>query len=106
MSVPYERHLFVCTNQRVEEHPRGCCAARGSEELKAAFKAAVKARGLRGRVRAQASGCLDVCEQGAAVVVYPDAVWYRGVTLADVDEIVDRHLIGGEVVERLVFTSA
>ena len=52
-------------------------------------------------MRANASGCLDACEFGVSVVVYPEQVWYGGVTTADVDEIVERHLIGGEVVERL-----
>ncbi|MEZ6195038.1 MAG: (2Fe-2S) ferredoxin domain-containing protein [Planctomycetota bacterium] len=102
MPVPYERHLFVCTNRREDGHPRGCCAARGAEEVRDAFKAAVAKRGLRGRVRAQQSGCLDVCEWGVTVVVYPEAVWYRGVTVADVDEIVDEHLVAGRPVDRLL----
>lgn len=103
MPVPYERHLFVCTNRRADDHARGCCGSKNSEELKAAFKAAAKERGLRGRVRAQASGCLDVCERGPTVVVYPEGVWYGGVTLKDVDEIVDEHLVHGRIVERLRF---
>ena len=98
----YERHLFVCLNERPPDHPRGCCAAKGSADLRAAFKKALKERGLAGRIRANAAGCLDTCENGISVVVYPEAVWYGGVTLADVDEIVERHLVHGEVVERLV----
>ena len=97
-----ERHVFVCTNQRPAGSPKGCCADKGSEEIRAAFKANIAERGLRSRIRANSAGCLDACEYGPAVVVYPEAVWYAGVTLADVDEIVQRHLIGGEVVERLV----
>ena len=98
----YQRHLFVCVNCRPEGHPRGCCADRGAEDVRAAFKKALKKRGLAGRVRANAAGCLDTCENGVTVVVYPEAVWYGGVTLADVDEIVTRHVLGGEVVQRLV----
>jgi len=65
------------------------------------FKQKLAERGLRSTVRANQSGCLDQCEHGPNVVVYPDAVWYGGVTLADVDEIVDSHIAGGIPVERL-----
>ena len=98
----YQRHLFICENRRPSGHPRGCCAERGSEEVRSAFKKALKKRGLAGLVRANAAGCLDTCEQGVTVVVYPEGVWYGGVRLEDVEEIVERHVVGGEVVERLV----
>jgi (2Fe-2S) ferredoxin len=98
----YLRHLFICENRRPSGHPRGCCAERGAEEVRSAFKKALKKRGLAGLVRANAAGCLDTCEQGVSVVVYPEGVWYGGVRLEDVDEIVQRHVLGGEVVERLL----
>jgi (2Fe-2S) ferredoxin len=97
----YTRHIFICENVREPGHERGCCAAKGGPELRQAFKKAVKQKGLRESVRANAAGCLDACEFGAAVVVYPDAIWYGGVTLADVDEIVDSHILNGKPVERL-----
>jgi len=97
----FRRHLFVCENQRPEGHPRGCCAARGGKELREAFKAEVRRRGLQDLVRVNAAGCLDACAHGATVVVYPEGVWYGGVAPADVPEIVERHLAGGEPVERL-----
>ena len=97
---PYKQHVFICTNRRPEGDPRGSCAATNGDAVRDAFKEAIKARGLKG-VRANASGCLDQCAQGCAVVVYPEAVWYGKVTPADVPEIVERHLAGGEPVERL-----
>jgi len=98
---PFERHVFVCTNRRETGHPRGCCDPSGAEALHKAFKQAVADRGLNRRIRANRAGCLDQCEHGPTVVVYPDAVWYGGVTPADVAEIVDRHLAGGTPVARL-----
>jgi (2Fe-2S) ferredoxin len=97
----FQHHLFVCENTRDPGDPRGCCSARGSAAVMEAFKIAVKQRGLKGLVRANRAGCLDACAHGPAVVVYPDEVWYGGVTVADVPEIVERHLVNGEPVERL-----
>jgi len=98
----YQRHVFICVNKRPPEDPKGCCSAKGSEEVRALFKKGLKERGLNRIVRANAAGCLDACGFGATVVVYPDAVWYGGVTVNDVEEIIEKHVIGGEVVERLV----
>lgn len=98
---PYKRHVFICTNRRPDTDPRGSCAAKGSEEVREAFKVALKQRGVGKQIRANAAGCLDMCAQGCSVVVYPEGVWYGHVTVQDVDEIVDRHLLGGEPVERL-----
>lgn len=97
----YRYHIFVCENVREPDHPRGCCSAKGSPAIREAFKEAIAARGLRSSVRANRAGCLDACEHGVSVVVYPDDVWYGGVTLADVDEIVQSHIIEGTPVERL-----
>ena len=99
--APFERHVFICTNQRSADHPRGCCNPDGSEALHKAFKRALAERGLSRRIRANKAGCLDQCEHGPTVVVYPDGVWYGGVTEADVAEIVDRHLGEGQPVSRL-----
>lgn len=97
----FERHLFICGNQRPAGHPRGCCDPAGNADLQRAFKTALALRGLKGRVRANKSGCLDQCEHGPNLVVYPDGVWYGGVTAADVDEIVESHIVNGRPVERL-----
>jgi (2Fe-2S) ferredoxin len=98
----FERHVFVCTNRRPEGDPRGCCAAKGSEKVRDLLKKGLKARGLNRRIRANTAGCLDACATGVTVVVYPEGVWYGGVTASDVDEIIERHLVGGHVVERLL----
>ncbi|RMG16445.1 MAG: (2Fe-2S) ferredoxin domain-containing protein [Deltaproteobacteria bacterium] len=97
---PWTRHIFICTNERPPGHPRGSCAARGSEALVPAFKQALKARGLDRTVRAQRAGCFDYCEGGCVVVIYPEGVWYGGVTPEDVEEIVAA-LETGRTVERL-----
>ncbi len=100
MPPPFQRHVFVCTNRRPDESPKGSCAAKGAEELPLAFKKAIDAKGVKG-VRVNKAGCLDACERGCAVVVYPEGVWYQKVTPADVDEIVESHLKQGVPVERL-----
>ncbi len=98
----FQRHVFVCTNERPPDNPKGSCKAKGSQEVRDALKKALKARGVTTEVRANNAGCLDQCANGITVVVYPEQVWYGHVTLADVDEIVDKHILGGEVVERLL----
>lgn len=97
----YDRHIFVCINERPDGHPRGCCLHKGGQEVRDRFKELIAARGLKSRVRANNAGCLDLCERGITVVVYPEAVWYGGVTVDDVEEIVSQHIIGGKPVERL-----
>ncbi len=102
MAAPQlDRHVFVCTNQREPGNPKGDCLSKGGEAVRDAFKTAIAQRGLKGRMRANAAGCLDQCAKGVAVVVYPEQVWYGGVTAADVPEIVEQHLVGGVPVERL-----
>ena len=98
----FERHVFVCINERVPGHPRGCCSAKGSVSIREALKARCKLEGLGARVRINKSACLDQCEHGPTIVVYPDAVWYGFVKMEDVEEIVQSHLIGGAPVQRLV----
>jgi len=99
----FEKHIFVCANQRDEGHPRGCCDPTGEAALQKAFKKKLAEHGIRGDVvRANKSGCLEQCEHGPTVVVYPDAVWYGRVTEADVEEIVTSHVVGGKPVERLI----
>lgn len=98
----FERHVFVCINQRAPGAERGCCADKGGKAVRDRFKKLLAGRGLHEIVRANKAGCLDQCERGVTVVIYPEQVWYGGVTTDDVAEIVERHIVGGELVERLL----
>lgn len=97
----FTHHLFVCGNVREPGHPRGSCGASGGATLRDVFKAELKRAGYRGVARINQAGCLDQCEHGPVVVIYPQAVWYGGVQAADVPRIVARTLIGGEVLDDL-----
>ena len=97
----FDRHVFICTNRRPDESPKGCCASKGADAVRDEFKRLLHERGLKKGMRANAAGCLDQCARGVTIVVYPEQVWYGGVTVADVPEIIDSHLVGGVPVERL-----
>ena len=97
----FKRHVFVCHNTRPEGAPRPSCTPNGSSDLHARLQQLVKAAGLGGKVRINKSGCLDQCEHGPTVVVYPEAVWYGNVRPEDAEAIVEEHLVGGRPVERL-----
>ncbi|APZ44133.1 (2Fe-2S) ferredoxin domain-containing protein [Acidihalobacter ferrooxydans] len=96
----YERHAFFCTNQRED---KACCQNHDASALRAYAKERTKALRISGagRVRVNIAGCLGRCEEGPIVVVYPEGVWYTYRDRADVDEIVEEHLLHGRVVERL-----
>ena len=99
-----KRYLFVCINRRAEDNPKGCCAAKDSEEVYKALKGEIAARGLaKLEARVCTSSCLDQCATGVTVLVEPDHFFYGHVTVADVSQIVDG-LVKGEPVKRLVVT--
>ena len=102
MSSYYERHIFFCLNER--DNGENACAQHGAQAGFDRCKARVKGAKLAGpgAVRVNRAGCMDRCAGGPVAVVYPDAVWYTYVDQHDIDEIVDSHLIGGKVVERLL----
>lgn len=102
----FTHHIFICGNQRSPDHPRGCCDSSGGEALRSKFKTAIKERGLGPLVRANKAGCLEQCELGPAVVIYPQGIWYGNVTLQDVDRIIDETVIGGNVIEELLIPDA
>jgi (2Fe-2S) ferredoxin len=97
----YERHVFFCCNQRLPGEV--CCNNHGAQEMREYAKGKIKALRLSGpgKVRINSAGCLDRCNEGPVMVVYPEAVWYTYVDREDIDEIIREHLQGGRVVERL-----
>jgi (2Fe-2S) ferredoxin len=98
----FAKHIFICTNQREPLDSRGSCGERGGLEVAEAFKKKLHDAGQKRIVRPNKAGCLDQCAKGVCLVVYPEQVWYGKVTLADVDEIVQQHILGGKPVERLL----
>lgn len=97
----YKAHIFCCTNERPAGHKRGCCKEKGAEDLRNYMKARVKEEGIEG-ARVNVAGCLDRCELGPVMVIYPQGTWYTYRTRDDVDEIIQTHLKGGKIVDRLV----
>ena len=97
----FDRHVFCCTNLRADDHQRGCCAAKDAVALRDYMKAQAKARRVR-NVRINASGCLDRCELGPTMVIYPEGIWYRYESRQDLDEILQTDLLGGGRVGRLM----
>ena len=96
----FTKHIFICMNQREVGHPRGCCDASGQGELQRLFKVKLAQRGIQ-LVRANKSGCLDQCELGPTVAVYPEGVFYGAVRPEDIEEIIESHIVNGKPVERL-----
>jgi (2Fe-2S) ferredoxin len=101
----YEAHVFCCTNRRPAGHPRGCCAEKDGEALRDHMKSRAKALGLK-NVRINNALCLDRCELGPTMVIYPEGVWYACKTKEDVDEVLEKHLVQGGRVERLMLQTA
>ncbi len=97
----YQHHVFFCLNQR--ENGEACCANLGAEAAFDHMKARIKQLNLSGKglARINRAGCLDRCGEGPVLVIYPQAIWYTFVDNADIDEIIDNHLVNGKVVERL-----
>lgn len=98
----YDKHVFFCTNQRAEGE--SCCNNLGAQKLRDYTKDKIKALGIsteKNRIRINSAGCMDRCDYGPVMVVYPEAVWYTYVDESDIDEIIESHLKNGKVVDRL-----
>lgn len=97
----YEQHVFICMNERDDGRP--CCAQQGAQAAQEHMKRRIKQLDLngQGKIRINKAGCLDRCEEGPVMVIYPQGTWYTYVDQEDLDEIIDEHLVGGKVVSRL-----
>lgn len=97
----FHKHILICTHERAQGNSRGCCKHSGSEEVLLEFKKLITDMGLKRKVRANQSGCMDQCAKGPVVVVYPDNVWYGGVSKEDVPKILHEHVLGGRLLANL-----
>ncbi len=97
----YDKHIFICTNQRAEGAARKSCGEANGLAIVESFKKKLKERNLPIKLRAQKSGCLDICDFGQTIVIYPEGIFYVGVQLTDIDEIIEEHIINNRIVERL-----
>jgi (2Fe-2S) ferredoxin len=98
----YRKHVFVCVNERDESDARGSCSAKGSREFRDQLKQEIKSRKLHTKIRINQAGCLSTCNRGISVVIYPQGIWYGKVSLSDIPEIVEKSLVGDEIIERLL----
>ena len=96
----FSTHVFCCENKRDKDDSRGSCQRAGGSKIRDYMKSRCKKLGLP-KTRINSSGCLDRCEMGPVIVVYPQGVWYHVANEDDAEEIIQKHLIGGEIVERL-----
>jgi (2Fe-2S) ferredoxin len=102
----FEHHVFFCMNIREATdaaEPRACCGGTAASAAQQHAKKRIKnlKLGGPGKVRINQAGCLDRCEQGPCLVVYPQATWYTYVDEHDIDAIIDEHIVGGQIVKRL-----
>ncbi len=93
----FKKHVLVCTSEKP-----GHCAEKGGPELLAAFREEVAKRGLQNEIYVTKTGCTSQHHCGPTVIIYPDGVWYKLVTKEDIPEIIESHLLGGKIVERIL----
>lgn len=97
--MKFQKHIFICTNDK--EAPKKHCGSERGGKLVQAFQEKLKELGLNTQVRAQRAGCLDACGFGPSLVIYPEGTYYGNVQPDDVQEIIEKHVLQNEVVERL-----
>jgi (2Fe-2S) ferredoxin len=97
----FQHHVFFCMNKRDDGRPS--CADCGALPAQKYAKQRIKTLNLSGpgKIRINQAGCLDRCDQGPVLVIYPEGIWYTFVDNQDIDEIIESHLINGKIVDRL-----
>ena len=100
--MKFKKHIFICTNDRGEESKRKSCGSCGGMDLRKELVKMINDNGLKGKVRANKSGCLNVCERGPAVVIYPKGHWYLGVEKKDLKRIFDTSILSNEPALELI----
>lgn len=103
--MKYDKHIFICINARSPDNPKGSCANDGGADIRYEFVKLINANGLKGNVRSNKSGCLDACEIGPIVVIFPSGFWYTKVRIEDVPEIFEKSVLDDKPVQRLLATS-
>jgi len=98
----YKYHVFFCTNLREDGRP--CCQNHHSAEMRSYMKKRIKVEGKsgKGKIRVNTAGCLDRCDRGPVMVIYPQEVWYTYLDEEDIDEIIDSLINDGGKIERLL----
>ena len=99
--MKYKKHIFICINQREAPSIRKCCGEDTGLAIATRFKELIQKHKLRISVRAQRASCFDFCEHGPIAVVYPEGVFYKNISIHDVDEIFEQHIINNKPIERL-----
>lgn len=97
----FEKHIFVCLNERAADNPKGCCMSKGSEEVFRAFRKQLADMDMKERFKVSKAGCLSSCENGTTVVVYPEGIWYQKITVDDVPQIIEEHFLQNRPVAAL-----
>lgn len=97
-----DKHVFVCTQNRPQGHPRGSCASSGCADVMNEFMSEIQAQNLFDKIGLTNTGCMGPCMMGPSVLVYPEGVLYGKVTKDDVKTIISEHLLGDKPVEKLL----
>ena len=100
--MKYRKHIFICVNERDPASHRGSCGRCGGWDIRMEFVRLINKHGLKGKVRANKAGCLDTCEIGPTVVVYPNGYWYTGVKREDVLNIFQHSVLNDDPVDNLL----
>ena len=96
----YDHHLFFCTNLR--EDGSNCCGRHGAQDLRDYAKQRCRSIAKEKNIRVNSAGCLNRCDKGPVLVIYPEGVWYSYIDKQDIDTIIEQHINRGEVVAHLL----